>query len=121
MFTDAWASVGERPLLLLFASLFGSSINIPVREFPERERRSGQKTIFFGVDYVVPVMIEWPGTVVAVNVGGAVIPTLLSLYLLFKNHLWIRGIVTTALVAVIVYMLAYPVQGIAVPIFVRRW
>jgi uncharacterized membrane protein len=60
---------------------------------------------------VVPVMIEWPGTVVAVNVGGAVIPTLLSLYLLFKNHLWIRGIVTTALVAVIVYMLAYPVQG----------
>jgi len=72
---------------------------------------------------VVPVVIEWPGTVVAVNVGGAVIPTLLSLYLLFKNHLWIRGIVTTALVAVIVYMLAYPVQGvgIAVPIFVRRW
>jgi len=49
-----------------------------------------------------------------------VIPTLLSLYLLFKNHLWIRGIVTTALVAVIVHMLAYPVQGvgIAVPIFV---
>ncbi len=84
---------------------------------------SGQEVIFFGVHYVVPVVIEWPGTVVAVNVGGAVIPTLLSLYLRFKNHLWIRGIVTTALVAVIVYMLAYPVQGvgIAVPIFVRRW
>ena len=107
-------------LLLLFASLLGSYINIPVWEFPEREVRSGQEVIFFGVHYVVPVVIEWPGTVVAVNVGGAVIPTLLSLYLLFKNHLWIRGIVTTALVAVIVHMLAYPVQGvgIAVPIFV---
>jgi len=107
-------------LLLLFASLLGSYINIPVWEFPEREVRSGQEVIFFGVHYVVPVVIEWPGTVVAVNVGGAVIPTLLSLYLRFKNHLWIRGIVTTALVAVIVHMLAYPVQGvgIAVPIFV---
>jgi uncharacterized membrane protein len=107
-------------LLLLFASLLGSYINIPVWEFPEREVRSGQEVIFFGVHYVVPVVIEWPSTVVAVNVGGAVIPTLLSLYLLFKNHLWIRGMVTTALVAVIVHMLAYPVQGvgIAVPIFV---
>jgi len=107
-------------LLLLFASLLGSYINIPVWEFPEREVRSGQEVIFFGVHYVVPVVIEWPSTVVAVNVGGAVIPTLLSLYLLFKNHLWISGIVTTALVAVIVHMLAYPVQGvgIAVPIFV---
>jgi uncharacterized membrane protein len=107
-------------LLLLLASLLGSYINIPVWEFPEREVRSGQEVIFFGVHYVVPVVIEWPSTVVAVNVGGAVIPTLLSLYLLFKNHLWIRGIVTTALVAVIVHMLAYPVQGvgIAVPIFI---
>ena len=107
-------------LLLLVASLLGSYINIPVWEFPEREVRSGQEVIFFSVHYVVPVVIEWPSTVVAVNVGGAVIPTLLSLYLLFKNHLWIRGIVTTALVAVIVHMLAYPVLGvgIAVPIFV---
>jgi uncharacterized membrane protein len=107
-------------LLLLFASLLGSYINIPVWEFSEREVRSGQEVIFFGVHYVVPVVVEWPSTVVAVNVGGALIPTLLSLYLLFKNHLWIRGIVTTALVAIIVHMLAYPVEGvgIAVPIFV---
>jgi uncharacterized membrane protein len=70
--------------------------------------------------YLVPVVVEWPGTVIAVNVGGAVIPTLLSLYLLVKNDLWIRGIVTTAIVAAIVHMLAYPVPGvgIAVPIFV---
>jgi hypothetical protein len=34
---------------------------------------------------VVPVVIESPGTVVAVNIGGAVIPTLLLLYLLFKE------------------------------------
>ena len=107
-------------LLLLMGSLIGSYINIPVARFPEREVQSAQDLSFFGMHYVVPVVVEWPGTVIAVNVGGAVIPTLLSLFLLFRNDLWIRGIMTTAIVAAIVHMLAYPVPGvgIAVPIFV---
>jgi uncharacterized membrane protein len=107
-------------LLLLLASLIGSYINIPVWDFPEREVQSGEEVVFFGVHYVVPVVVEWPGTVIAINIGGAVIPTLLSLYLLGKNRLWIRGIITTAVVTGIIYMLAYPVHGvgIAVPIFV---
>jgi len=108
-------------LLLLLGSLIGSYINIPVWEFPERAVQSGRDVILLGMRYyVVPRVVEWPGTVIAVNVGGAVIPTLLSLYLLAKNDLWIRGIVTIAIVTVIVHMLAYPVPGvgIAVPIFV---
>jgi uncharacterized membrane protein len=107
-------------LLLLMGSLVGSYINIPVWEFPEREVQSGQVVSFFGMQYVVPVVVDWPGTVIAVNVGGAVIPALLSLYLLVKNELWFRGIITTAIVAAIIHALAYPVQGvgIAVPIFV---
>jgi len=107
-------------LMLLLGSLIGSYINIPVWEFPEREVQSGREVIFFGMRYVVPVVVEWPGTVIAVNIGGAVIPTLLSLYLLVKNDLWVRGILTTAIVTVIVHSLAYPVPGvgIAVPIFV---
>jgi uncharacterized membrane protein len=107
-------------LLLLFGSLIGSYINIPVARFPEREVQTAQDLSFFGMHYLVPVVVEWPGTVIAVNVGGAVIPTLLSLYLLVKNDLWIRGIVTTAAVTAIVHTLAYPVPGvgIAVPIFV---
>jgi len=107
-------------LMLLLGSLIGSYINIPVWEFAEREVQSGQVISFFGMQYVVPVVVAWPGTVIALNVGGAVIPTLLSLYLLLKNELWVRGIVTTAIVAAIVHTLAYPVPGvgIAVPIFV---
>jgi hypothetical protein len=35
--------------------------------------------------YVVPVAVDWPGTIIAVNVGGAVIPVLLSLYLMAKK------------------------------------
>jgi uncharacterized membrane protein len=106
-------------LLLLLASLIGSYINIPVYEFQEREVLSWHEVSYYGVQYLVPVVGQ-PGTVIALNIGGAVIPTLLSLYLLAKNDMWIRGVITTAIVAVIVYALAEPVQGvgIAVPIFV---
>jgi uncharacterized membrane protein len=107
-------------LLLLMGSLIGSYINIPVARFPEREVQTAQDLSFFGMHYSVPVVVDWPGTVIAVNVGGAVIPILLSLFLLFTNYLWVRGIITTAIVAAIVHWLAYPVPGfgIAVPIFV---
>src|SRR5262245_40861632 len=72
-------------LLLLLASLIGSYFNIPITELPEREVRSGQVIDFFGMRYIVPLVTDWPRTVIAVNVGGAVIPSLLSLYLLLKN------------------------------------
>jgi uncharacterized membrane protein len=58
--------------------------------------------------------------VIALNVGGAIIPTLLSLYLLARNDMWVRGIITTAIIAAIVHLMAKPVHGvgIAVPTFV---
>jgi uncharacterized membrane protein len=40
------------------------------------------------MQYAVPVVENWPGTVIAVNVGGAVIPTVMSIYLLAKYQLW---------------------------------
>ena len=64
------------------------TFNIPLAELPEREVGSGQIVEFFGMRYVVPVVTDWPSTVVAVNIGGAVIPTLLSLYLLIRNRIW---------------------------------
>ena len=81
---------------------------------------SGQEVEFFGVHYSVPVVIDWPGTVIAINVGGALIPTLMSLYLLAKNRLWGLGLIATACVAAVCYSLARPVPGvgIAVPTFV---
>ena len=63
---------------------------------------------------------NWPGTVIAVNVGGAVIPTLMSIYLSFKRELWGKGLLATAIVALVMHWLANPVPGlgIAVPVFV---
>src|SRR5438045_278414 len=57
-------------LLLLFASLVGSYFNIPVARLPEQRIVSGQEISFYGMYYVVPAVVEWPGTIIAVNVGG---------------------------------------------------
>ncbi len=105
---------------LLLLSLLGSYVNIPVAELPEEQVLSGEEIIFFGMRYVIPFVHEWPRTIVAVNVGGAVIPALLSLYLLVQNRLYGRGLAGVAIVAGIVYWLAQPIRGvgIAVPMFI---
>jgi uncharacterized membrane protein len=106
-------------LLLLLASLLGSYINIPVASLTEQQMVTDQEISFFGMRYVVPGLVDWPGTIIAVNVGGAVIPVLLSVYLLVKNNLWGRGLLATGCVAAVCYLLAQPVPGvgIAIPTF----
>lgn len=103
-------------MAVLIGSLLGSYVNIPVARLAEQRVVSGEEIDFFGMRYVVPVVVDWPGTVIAVNVGGAVIPGLLSLYLLYRNHIWASGAVATAIVAAVVYFLAYPVRGIGIAV-----
>jgi len=103
-------------LLVLLASLIGSYFNIPLAELPEREVRSGEVIEFFGMRYVVPLVTDWPRTVIAVNIGGAVIPTLLSIYLLIKNDILSSAAVATAVVMVACYLLAQPVPGVGIAI-----
>ena len=65
-------------------------------------------------------MEQWPGTLLAVNVGGAVIPTCMSIYLLARNQLWVPALIATAIVAAVCYWLSHPVPGLgmAEPVFV---
>src|SRR5436305_13774783 len=81
--------------------------------------RAGQVVDFFGMQYVVPVLDD-SGNVLAVNVGGAVIPVILSVYLIIKNRLFKQGVLAVGLVTVVVHAMARPVPGvgIAVPIFI---
>jgi uncharacterized membrane protein len=106
-------------LLLLAASLVGSYFNIPAAQLAGERVVSGEVVDYFGMRYVVPVVEDWPGTLIAVNVGGAVIPVLVSLYLLVRHAVWIRGLVATAAVALVIHWFAEPVRGvgIAVPVF----
>ena len=101
---------------LLMLSLVGSGVNIPVAELPPERVLSGEEVLFFGMRYVVPVVEDWPRTVIAINVGGAVIPTLLSLYLVVKNGLWAPSLVAVAVVAAIVHALARPVRGVGIAV-----
>ena len=106
--------------LLLAGSLIGSYFNIPIAQLPGQQVEVGREITFFGMRYVTPMLVDWPGTIIAVNVGGALIPAATSVYLLFKNALWLRGLLAVAIVAAVCHGVARPVPGlgIAVPIFV---
>jgi uncharacterized membrane protein len=120
----AYMRLGVGPgaaLLLLFGSLIGSYFNIPITVLPGPPPvMSGQVVDFYGMSYVVPFVVSWPGTVLAVNVGGAVIPTLMSAYLVIRYRLWLKATLATAAIALIIHSMATPVPGlgIAVPVFV---
>jgi uncharacterized membrane protein len=117
----AYMRIGLDPrvaMLVLGGSLLGSYVNIPLAELPEAHFVSDEVVDFFGMRYVVPVVADWPGTIIAINVGGAVIPILLSLYLLQRNHIWLLGAAGTAIVGLFVHLVAQTVPGvgIAVPV-----
>jgi uncharacterized membrane protein len=119
----AYLRLGVGPgmaLLLLCGSLVGSYFNIPITVLPGKVVRSGEIVDFFGMRYVVPLVTQWPGTVLAVNVGGAVIPAIMSTYLVLRYQLWVRAAIAVIAIAFIIHVMATPVQGvgIAVPVFV---
>jgi uncharacterized membrane protein len=118
----AYMRLGVGPgvaMLLLFGSLAGSYFNIPVTILSGPPVRSGEIVEFYGMRYIVPTIVA-PNTVLAVNVGGAVIPTLMSIYLVIRYELWVKAALATAAVAFVIHVMATPVPGvgIAVPVFV---
>jgi len=99
---------------LLALSLVGSYVNVPLWALPE-ERIVGARTVrSFVVRYVVPVLQEWPGTIVAINVGGAIVPALLSLYLVVKIGIYLKALVGIAAVAAAVHRVARPIPGLGI-------
>jgi uncharacterized membrane protein len=107
-------------IAILGLSLLGSYINIPVAYLPGHRTVTAGEISFFGMTYIVPLVQQSRATVLAVNVGGAIIPACLSLYLLLKHRLFLLGAIGTAFVAAVCHFLAQPVPGfgIALPIFV---
>jgi uncharacterized membrane protein len=105
---------------LLLLSLLGSYINIPVYQLPPETLYSGGQVTFWGIRQVIPFVTHWPGTIIAVNLGGAVIPAVLSIYLLVKNRLFYQGLLGIVIVTLIVHHIAHPVHGVGIaePIFI---
>ena len=103
--TYAYRKIGVHPryaFAVMLLSLIGSRFDIPLFAIaPSGAARTSASTL------------------VALNVGGALIPILVSLYLLLHTRMYGRMLIGTAVVAAVVYHLArlVPGAGIAVPIF----
>lgn len=122
----SFVKLGLSPALaffLIFGSLFGSFINIPLTEFETKgnvvtyspSKRFGW---FFPKPTVERKTIK---TTLAVNVGGAVIPIFISLYLITKFPGMLFPIVIGIIIcAVVSYVFSRPVpgMGIGMPLFV---
>ena len=104
--------------LLLLLSIFGSYINIPVATISSPP--VVQHHHIYNLSYV-PALLPNPGdTIIAVNLGGAVIPVLLSAYLLMRVGGVGPAFIATVVVALLVHHFSriVPGAGIAVPTFV---
>jgi uncharacterized membrane protein len=120
--SNAFDKVGLPPavvFLLLLACLIGSSINIPLYRLRNEHLVTDQIVSFFGFRFRVP-MVRRRETVVAVNVGGAIIPCLLATYLLALTAHPLSAVIGVGIVAAIAKWLARPVPGlgIAMPAFI---
>lgn len=110
---------------MLLLTLLGSYINLPLYKVPVARVLSPQIIERFGRAYVVPPLIEPGVTIVAINVGGALIPLLVSIYLFLRTRepwrmLLAIAVVAIAVVAIVVHSLAQvvPGAGIAVPMLI---
>jgi len=116
MMGSAFIKLGLPPTTmfwLLILTLVGSVINIPIYQIESQNLVKDQMVSFFGMRYRAPVL-RTQKTVLALNVGGAVIPALLSLYLLTKMELTIGVPLVVGLVALVANRLARPVRGLGI-------
>lgn len=99
--------------LTLLATLLGSYVNIPLWRVRARTPSRLRELRAFGVRWVVPV-VESAHTIVAINLGGAIIPVLLSLRITVVTQSVGNIALATACVAAVTYVLARPVAGVGI-------
>lgn len=104
--------------LLLLLSIFGSYINIPIARISSPAIEYHQH--IFNLGYIPGLQPRPDDTIIAVNLGGAVIPVLLSAYLLMRIGGAVPAVAATILVALLVHHFSriVPGAGIAVPTFI---
>jgi uncharacterized membrane protein len=100
--------------VILFASILGSRINIPVARLRGTVTFEPMLVRVFGMLYVVPATVHTGRKIVAINVGGALIPVALSVYLLVVNDMGWSAVVGVAIVSAITHVVARIVPGLGV-------
>ena len=110
-------------VLILVGTFFGSSVNIPFHRVKSVGRILKLEEVrFFGITYRIPhFSAEEVSTLVAVNLGGALIPTVVSLYLIRSHEQQlIQVLLGVAITALVVHLVARKVPGLGIttPAFV---
>jgi uncharacterized membrane protein len=101
-------------VLLLCGSFLGSAINLPLftlnAEIPE------SRPLPPALGLLAHTQIPFNGkTVIAINVGGGLIPATFSLYLIQLYHLaWPEIILATACVSMVCYFISRPIPGLGI-------
>jgi uncharacterized membrane protein len=96
-------------------SLIGSYINIPITRVASGQPHQAEVVRSFGIRYRVPTRYTTDSTIVAVNVGGAIVPVLISLYLLIQMpSIIVPALIGVAIVTAIVHRFAMPVPGLGI-------
>jgi uncharacterized membrane protein len=107
--------------VLLFASLFGSAINLPIVKV-SAERPSLESIPEQLREVMAQALRKFHGkTIIAVNVGGCLIPLMFSYYLIHFNQIeFFKIIMATLIVTAISRLASRPVPGVGIgmPIFI---
>jgi uncharacterized membrane protein len=99
---------------VLVASLIGSAVDVPVARLATGLWEVGYRPVYgYGLVYLVPVEVRGH-TIIAVNVGGAVIPTAVSVFLSARSGLWVEAFVAASAVAVVVHLVARPIPEVGI-------
>ncbi len=118
----AFEKLGLSPhsgLLLLFSALFGSLVNLPVARVSAEEPTT-PPPLWTGLLRGPQLRFEGT-TLIAVNVGGCIIPVFFSLYLLRHTPLPVFEVAPAiAVVGVVCYYFSRPIPrlGIAMPVLI---
>jgi uncharacterized membrane protein len=113
----AFIKLGLSPIIifwLVILTLLGSLINIPVYSLKGREVVGDVVVSYYGMRVRLPRVQRPQVTVLAVNVGGAIIPVCLCLYLLTRMDFGLYLPALVAVVTVVVNRLARPIRGLGI-------
>ena len=102
---------------IMIGTLLGSTVNIPVHEVKSVEPLVEVREVrVFWMLYRIPrVRYRQVSTVVAVNVGGAIIPILVSAYILWLHPGALPyALVGTVVTAILVHLMAKKVRGVGI-------
>jgi uncharacterized membrane protein len=115
----AFSRLGLPPQYLfgiLLATFLGSYVNIPITTLEGETFVDEKEVKYLGLPYPVAPQYRPYKTVIAINLGGAVIPLIISLYLLSKMTNVIPVLLATFIVSLLVNRVARPIKGVGIGI-----